>query len=296
MHGSFFNRVTNTPPPFALIQFHPGSPSQSSTPLIPNPSPNHGCEILLNAVGTASWRPLLPAAQPLPIRPSSISARWCSIPTALSRTPGQRHQYWLLWVDQDWLRQFTPVQQDRLHPFWNLGSSTPLAPHLPAGLGPLEQQDRDFARSLAHPPVIAELCPIWLQAQVTLFLTRLMSRCPVAPHQAPSSERQHQVVAQRLEKAVAYLEAHLDEPLDLPSLARHVGCSHFYLSRLFSEHKGQTLRQYLRALRIDRAAALLSTGRYNVTEAAVEVGYRSLSHFTKAFLSKKGCLPRDFHG
>ena len=40
-----------------------------------------------------------------------------------------------------------------------------------------------------------------------------------------------------------------------------------------------------------RAAELLRTGRYNVTEAATEVGYSSLSHFSKAFCETIGCCP-----
>ena len=42
---------------------------------------------------------------------------------------------------------------------------------------------------------------------------------------------------------------------------------------------------------MERAAELLRSGRYNVTEAATEVGYSSLSHFSKAFCETIGCCP-----
>ena len=42
---------------------------------------------------------------------------------------------------------------------------------------------------------------------------------------------------------------------------------------------------------MERAAELLRSGRYNVTEAATEVGYASLSHFSKAFCETIGCCP-----
>ena len=38
-------------------------------------------------------------------------------------------------------------------------------------------------------------------------------------------------------------------------------------------------------------AELLRSGRFNVSEAAVEVGYSSLSHFSKAFCETIGCCP-----
>ena len=42
---------------------------------------------------------------------------------------------------------------------------------------------------------------------------------------------------------------------------------------------------------MERAAELLEAGRHNVTEAALEVGYNSLSHFSAAFHETFGCCP-----
>jgi AraC-like DNA-binding protein len=47
----------------------------------------------------------------------------------------------------------------------------------------------------------------------------------------------------------------------------------------------------LRKVRMERAAELLRSGKFNVTEAALEVGYNSLSHFSKAFCDTFGCCP-----
>ena len=58
-------------------------------------------------------------------------------------------------------------------------------------------------------------------------------------------------------------------------------------SLLFESHllgpTGLTISRYLRNLRLERAAELLHSGRSNVTEAALVVGFSSLSHFSKAF-------------
>jgi AraC-like DNA-binding protein len=77
----------------------------------------------------------------------------------------------------------------------------------------------------------------------------------------------------------------------LEELGRLVACSPFYLSRTFSSEMGMTIPQYLRQLRLERAAELLKSGRFNVTEAAMEVGYSSLSHFSQAFHEHFGCCP-----
>lgn len=70
-----------------------------------------------------------------------------------------------------------------------------------------------------------------------------------------------------------------------------VGCSPFHLSRGFSQEVGLTIQQYLRGIRLERAAELLRTGQCNVTEAAFEVGYNSLSHFSSSFHEMFGCCP-----
>ena len=48
---------------------------------------------------------------------------------------------------------------------------------------------------------------------------------------------------------------------------------------------------WLRRERIEKAAALLSSGKCNVSEAALEVGYQSFSHFSRAFFEEKGIQP-----
>jgi AraC-like DNA-binding protein len=77
----------------------------------------------------------------------------------------------------------------------------------------------------------------------------------------------------------------------LQDIGREVGCSPFYLSRTFSKEKGQTIPQFIRQIRLERAAALLRLGEHNVTEVALEVGYSSLSHFSQAFHQLFGCCP-----
>jgi AraC-like DNA-binding protein len=44
-----------------------------------------------------------------------------------------------------------------------------------------------------------------------------------------------------------------------------------------------TIPQYVRQLRMNHAEELLRSGKHNVTEVAMAVGYSSLSHFSKAF-------------
>jgi len=90
---------------------------------------------------------------------------------------------------------------------------------------------------------------------------------------------------------IALLRRNLAEPPNLAQIGRQVGSSPFHLSRTFSREMGMTIPQYTRKLRMERAAELLREGKCNVTEAALEVGYSSLSHFSQAFCQTMGCCP-----
>ena len=144
-----------------------------------------------------------------------------------------------------------------------------------------------------QPPVPPAARPIWFEGKIREFIA-----LSCFDERSTAGEffctRQKQLSRTRVQRVKRHLAEHLDEALNLSALARLVGCSAHYLSRSFSESTGTTISQYLRRLRIERAATLLATGRFNVSEAAVEVGYQSLSHFSKAFLKEKGCLPSKF--
>ena len=94
--------------------------------------------------------------------------------------------------------------------------------------------------------------------------------------------------------ALSRLRMRLAEPLSLEDLAGHCGVAPHYLSRRVRRDTGATLKQHLRRLRVEHACSLLTSGRMNITEAALEVGYQSISHFAKAFREELGEAPREW--
>jgi AraC-like DNA-binding protein len=113
-------------------------------------------------------------------------------------------------------------------------------------------------------------------------LLRLVAEGWQTVHQPIAGTRQQRVQADRVEQVRRILSAEYEEPPALTELGRRVGCSPFYLSRLFAKETGQTISQFLRDVRLVKAKELLDRGEMNVSEAAVSVGYSSLSHFSRA--------------
>src|ERR1044072_7551604 len=149
-------------------------------------------------------------------------------------------------------------------------------------------KQRSVVASLAEPPVAKAAQILWYQGKAL----ELMAHFLFAPKDPEFfCMRQKRVARERVERTKELLARDLANPPTLEMIGQEVGCSPFYLSRIFSREVGLTIPQYLRNLRMERAAELLRTGRYNVTETATEVGYSSLSHFSKAFCETIGCCP-----
>lgn len=99
----------------------------------------------------------------------------------------------------------------------------------------------------------------------------------------------------RIERTLKILNGSFSDPaLNLGGLSRSVGISEAHLGRVFRKSTGLPFRQYLRNLRIDRAAALLLSSNDRVKAIAFAVGYRSQAHFGRDFRACFGRSPQSF--
>jgi AraC family transcriptional regulator len=206
-----------------------------------------------------------------------------------SRSANQRHQFLTVEMSFGFLRKNLGEFVTSLHPLVReivAGQSEKSAVAPPMRLTSRQQQ---LLTSLREAPVLALAQSVWYQAKALEVAAEFFF---VAPGEGELfCQRQQRISAERVEKVVAVLREKLAEPPALEDLGRMAGCSPFHLSRTFSAATGMTIPQYTRQLRLERAAELLKSGKFNVTEAALEVGYSSLSHFSQAFHEVYGCCP-----
>jgi AraC family transcriptional regulator len=95
-----------------------------------------------------------------------------------------------------------------------------------------------------------------------------------------------------MHRVVAYIDQHLDEPLDLYTLAEVAHFSPFHFHRLFSAWMGETLGDYLRRRRVEVAAMRLAAQpRSTILSTALSAGFGSGEAFTRAFKTRFGCSP-----
>jgi len=152
---------------------------------------------------------------------------------------------------------------------------------------PLTTAQQALVARLAKPPVTPAALPLWYQSKVL----ELIAEFCFSPEQEMFCARQKRVARERTERVCEILRTRLEKPPSLEELGREVGVSQFHLSRIFSEEVRMTIPQFVRRIRMERAAELLREGRHNVTETAFAVGYSSLGHFSKSFCEVIGCCP-----
>lgn len=80
-----------------------------------------------------------------------------------------------------------------------------------------------------------------------------------------------------------YLQNHYQQPLRMESLARQFGYSKSRFSRLFHDHLGCSMIDYLAVLRCRQAAQLLLESDMTMLDIALNVGFECLRTFYRAF-------------
>jgi AraC family transcriptional regulator len=96
----------------------------------------------------------------------------------------------------------------------------------------------------------------------------------------------------RMHRVLAYIDQHLDQPLDLNALAEVAHFSPFHFHRLFSAWMSETVGDYLRRRRIEVAAIRLATQpQTKILNIALSVGFGSAEAFARAFRGRFGCSP-----
>ncbi|MFV0412697.1 MAG: helix-turn-helix domain-containing protein, partial [Oscillospiraceae bacterium] len=85
----------------------------------------------------------------------------------------------------------------------------------------------------------------------------------------------------------------IKKPPTLRALARQTGINPNKMQAVFRYYTGVTIMDYLRNYRMQRALQLLA-GDLLLDEIAHEVGYRSASRFSEAFVKAYGILPSKY--
>jgi len=98
-----------------------------------------------------------------------------------------------------------------------------------------------------------------------------------------------------IRQAQAHLESHFSDPeLQMSKVAQKYNLSAGHFSTSFHHEVGETFRDYVARLRLNRAKELLRTTNLKVSEVAYQSGFSDAHYFSSVFKKKTGLTPRQF--
>ena len=91
-----------------------------------------------------------------------------------------------------------------------------------------------------------------------------------------------------------YIEENLGKEMTLTDMAKVSLFSPWYSYRLFRESLGISIAEYIRKLRLSKAALRIRDEGCRIIDVAFEFGFGSVDGFTRAFHKEFGCNPSDY--
>ena len=91
-----------------------------------------------------------------------------------------------------------------------------------------------------------------------------------------------------------YIDAHIREKITLKELSYACGYSPWHAARIFKEYTGKTPFDYIRALRLTKAALSLRDEKHKIIDVALDFVFDSHEGFTRAFSKEFGLSPKQY--
>ena len=98
-----------------------------------------------------------------------------------------------------------------------------------------------------------------------------------------------------LSKVILYIESNLTNPqLSVEDLSRKIGMSRGSLYTKILELSGETPVEFIRSVKLDRAAVLLEKSDMNIAQVSYSVGFSTPNYFARAFKTRFNMLPSEY--
>lgn len=131
-----------------------------------------------------------------------------------------------------------------------------------------------------------------LQIQANLF-SILIAIVRSSNKEIEVKEKEHTDTTLSFHHILEYIDLHSSEPLEVQKLANMCNLSYSHFAKLFREHFGQSCKEYITYIRLNKADELLMHTNYDISYIATETGFFDGSHFIHAYKKWKGITPKQ---
>ena len=139
-----------------------------------------------------------------------------------------------------------------------------------------------------------------LRNQQQLFMMKMKSQLTHEPEQAETDDvapatPEPEQINEFLKQAIGFVEKNInDEQYNVEALSSDMCVSRMTLYRKIQTLTGQKPTEFIRSIRLQRAAMMLREGHKTVTEVSIDTGFSSVSYFSRCFRSMFGVPPTKY--
>lgn len=196
--------------------------------------------------------------------------------------PSNKYDLFSILIQKDWLESFTgkPLPEILQKP------NEPLFIHIPLGfslISSLMGLVQSEPQSLLRKPYLYSKS---LEAITTIVESLLKTEKKYEQHLFPPSE------LETVYEMIEWLESNPENNPSVQDLSRLFGLNRNKLQFIFKSIFGQTVGEYVRFLKMNKAHDLILQN-YSIAEVGHSMGYSNLSHFSKAFRKVHGYNPSE---
>ena len=225
---------------------------------------------------------------PVVIKNGSIGLFWASVPHRLTN-PGDSHNMGIINIPIHHFMSW-PLNRDLINQITHGSVLQSLSGRLVS-----EFELARWAQDVNHPSESRQQLAI---DEIGLMLKRLcldgweqlLVNTQEKSTQKGVSKHAQFYVSQILE----FIASHHNQPLTSQSIAEHVGLHTNYAMNIFKRTMQMTIKQYITAMRINHARALLSDTDRSILDISLTVGFNSSSRFYETFQTYIGLTPTQY--
>ena len=100
--------------------------------------------------------------------------------------------------------------------------------------------------------------------------------------------------AEKIKTALEFMDQNYGEEIAIADVAAACYFSQYHFMRFFKKYMGVSCGEYLKNLRLEKAAQAFARGSSGILDVAMESGFRNLSYFYREFQKKYGYTPKQF--
>lgn len=129
-----------------------------------------------------------------------------------------------------------------------------------------------------------------LNAMTTSIITELYAQFSTNEDMKAKTFMQKQIYSDIID----YIQRNISTNIKVSEIAKRFGYNEKYLSHMFSQITGETLKQFILKRKIDAANFLLTDTNKKIVDIAGELGYSDIHNFCKAYKRMTGLTPNEY--